>query len=104
MMQIYNYEGNDVRTVNQNGEPWWVLKDVCGILDIGNNRMVADRLDEDEKDEVSITDAIGRSQNTTVVSESGLYNVIFLSRKPQAKKIKLKYPLPKATVILCLLP
>lgn len=87
MMQIYNYEGNDVRTVNQNGEPWWVLKDVCDVLELSNSRMVSDRLDEDEKG-VSIVDTLGGEQEMTVVSESGLYNVIFLSRKPQAKKFK----------------
>lgn len=87
MMQIYNYEGNDVRTVNQNGEPWWVLKDVCDVLELSNSRMVSDRLDEDEKG-VSIVDTLGGGQEMTVVSESGLYNVIFLSRKPQAKKFK----------------
>lgn len=87
-LQVFAYEGNEVRTVRKGGEPWWVLKDVCGILEIGNNRMVSDRLDEDDKDEVSITDAIGRQQNTTIISESGLYNVILLSRKPEAKRFK----------------
>lgn len=87
-LQVFAYEGNEVRTVQKGGERWWVLKDVCGILEIGNNRMVSDRLDEDEKDEVSITDAIGRRQNTTIISESGLYNVILLSRKPEAKGFK----------------
>ncbi|MGL5972279.1 MAG: phage antirepressor [Oscillospiraceae bacterium] len=87
MMQIYNYEGNDVRTVNQNVEPWWVLKDVCDVLDLSNSRMASDRLDEDEKG-VSIVDTLGGEQEMTVISESGLYNVIFLSRKPQAKKFK----------------
>lgn len=87
-LQAFSYEGNEIRTVQRDGEPWWVLKDVCGILEIGNNRMVSDRLDDDEKDEVSITDAIGRQQNTTIISESGLYNAILLSRKPEAKKFK----------------
>jgi len=87
-LQVFSYEGNEVRTVQHCSETWWVLRDVCGILDISNNRMVADRLDEDEKDEVSITDAIGRQQNTTVISESGLYSTILMSRKPEAKKFK----------------
>lgn len=87
MLQIYNYEGNDVRTVNQNGEAWWVLKDVCDVLELSNSRMASDRLDEDEKG-VSIVDTLGGEQEMTVISESGLYNVIFLSRKPHAKKFK----------------
>ena len=83
---IYNM--NRVRTVFKEGEPWFVLKDVCEILDIGNNRMVAERLDDDEKNSVSITDGNRGNPNFTVISESGLYNVIFLSRKLEAKKFK----------------
>jgi anti-repressor protein len=87
-LQVFSYEGNEIRTVQKDDETWWVLKDVCSILDIANSRDAALRLDEDEKDDVGITDAIGRLQSTTVISESGLYNVILLSRKPEAKKFK----------------
>ena len=87
-LQVFSYEGNEIRTVRRGGEPWWVLKDICAVLDISNSRDAAFRLDEDEKDDVGITDAIGRQQNTTIISESGLYNVILLSRKPEAKKFK----------------
>jgi prophage antirepressor-like protein len=86
-LQIFSYEGNEVRTVQKDGETWWVLKDVCDVLDINNSRMVADRLDDDEKG-VSITDTLGGKQELTIVSESGLYSVILLSRKPEAKKFK----------------
>src|SRR5690606_1640015 len=65
-----------------------VAKDVCDILDIKNNRDAISRLDDDEKDAVGITDSIGRKQQTTIISESGLYNLIFLSRKPEAKQFK----------------
>ena len=84
----FTYNMNRVRTVFKEGEPWFVLKDVCEILDIGNSRMVAERLDDDEKNRVSITDGNRGNPNFTVISESGLYNVIFLSRKPEAKKFK----------------
>jgi anti-repressor protein len=87
-LQVFSYEGNEIRTAQNGDETWWVLKDVCSILDISNSRDAALRLDEDEKDDVGITDAIGRLQSTTVISESGLYNVILLSRKPEAKKFK----------------
>ena len=86
-LQAFSYEGNEVRTIQRNGEPWWVLKDVCDVLELSNSRMVADRLDEDEKG-VSIVDTLGGKQELTVISESGLYNVILLSRKPEAKKFK----------------
>ena len=86
-MQVFKYNNNDVRTVQIDGEPWWVLKDVCGVLEISNSRMVADRLDDDEKG-VSITDTLGGRQEVTVISESGLYNVILLSRKPEARNFR----------------
>lgn len=86
-LQIFSYEGQEVRTVQKDGAPWWVLRDVCDVLDINNSRMVAERLDEDEKG-VSTIDTLGGEQELTVISESGLYNVILLSRKPQAKKFK----------------
>lgn len=86
-LQVFSYEGNEIRTVQKNGEVWWVLKDVCDTLALTNSRMVADRLDDDEKG-VSITDTLGGKQELTIISESGLYNVILLSRKPEAKNFK----------------
>ena len=87
-LQIFkNPEFGSIRVLEKDGEPWWVLKDVCDALDIGNSRMVADRLDEDEKG-VSSTDTPGGTQDLTVISESGLYSVILQSRKPEAKKFK----------------
>jgi len=86
-LQVFSYEGKEVRTIQRKGEPWWVLRDVCGVLELSNSRMVADRLDDDEKG-VSIADTPGGKQELTVISESGLYNVILLSRKPEARKFK----------------
>lgn len=85
---IYRYdESKPVRTLNLNGEPWFVLRDVCEVLGLGNSRMVADRLDEDEKG-VSQIDTLGGVQNATIISESGLYNVILRSDKPEAKPFR----------------
>lgn len=86
-LQVFSYAGKEVRTIHRSGDPWWVLKDVCDVLDLSNSRMVADRLDEDEKG-VSIADTLGGKQELTVISESGLYNVILLSRKPEARDFK----------------
>lgn len=91
-LQVFSYEGNEIRTIQRNGEPWWVLKDVCSVLEIGNSRDVTVRLDEDEKAAVDIIDTSSnrttQSRSVTVVSESGLYSTILLSRKPEAKKFK----------------
>lgn len=87
-LQVFNYNGNEVRTIQKDGEPWWVLKDVCGILEIGQAVRVAERLDEDEVSQAHITDSIGRSQSTYIINESGLYNVILRSDKPEAKPFR----------------
>ena len=83
----FNYEGHDVRTVSINGNPWWILKDVCEVLDLTSPHKVAERLDEDEKGR-SLIPTLGGEQELTVVSESGLYNVILRSDKPEARKFK----------------
>lgn len=89
-LTIFNYEGKEIRTVQRDGETWWVLKDVCDVLDLSNPSMIADRLDEDEKMKVDPKQYLGSRSNEpiTIISESGLYNVILLSRKPEAKKFK----------------
>ena len=84
---LFNYEGNTVRTVMKDGNPWWVLKDVCSVLEIGNSRDVMARLDSDEKG-VDIIDTPGGKQEVSIINESGLYSVILVSRKPEAKKFK----------------
>ena len=71
-----------------NGEIWWVAVDVCKTLGIKNHRDAVSNLDDDEKDCVGNTDAIGRIRQTLIVNESGLYHLIFMSRKLEAKKIR----------------
>jgi anti-repressor protein len=86
-IQIFNYGGNEIRTIMRDGEPWWVLKDVCNVLEIANHKNVAARLDDDEKG-VHLIDSLGGKQNTTIINEPGLYNVILRSDKPQAREFK----------------
>lgn len=74
----------ELRVVTIDGEPWFVLVDVCRTLDIGNPSAAASRLDDDEKGVITI-DTLGGPQDVTVVSEPGLYNLIRSSRKPAAK-------------------
>lgn len=86
-MQIFNYQDKQVRTVEKNGEPWWVLKDVCEVLELSTPAKVAERLDIDEKG-MSLIHTPGGNQEMVVVNESGLYNVILRSDKPQAKPFR----------------
>jgi prophage antirepressor-like protein len=81
----YDFDGKPVRTITRDGEPWFVLADVCQILDIMNPRQAATRLDDAEKDGVILNDAIGRQQSFTIISESGLYRLMMRSDKPQAR-------------------
>src|SRR5262249_49069806 len=75
-----------VRLVFIRGEPWWVLADVCAVLEIGNPRDVARRLDDDEKGTVDSIDGGQGGPPRTIISEPGLYAVLRSSRKPQAKR------------------
>lgn len=87
-IQIFNYQSNEVRTVEMGGEPWFVLKDVCTVLGLTTPARVAERLDGDEVSQTHLTDSMGRKQETTVINESGLYNVILRSDKPEAKPFR----------------
>ena len=74
----------EIRTITLNGEPWFVLKDVCNILDIKNTTQAAERLDEDER---SMFD-IGRQGKVNIINESGLYSIVLRSDKSEARKFK----------------
>ena len=87
-LQIFKYNDKPVRMVGTPDDPWWVLKDVCDVLDIARGARIAERLEEDEVRQTYITDKIGRSQETLIVNESGLYNVILRSDKPEAKPFR----------------
>lgn len=74
--------------MDENGNPWFVAKDVCRVLDITNNRDAVAGLDDDEKITVANSDGNPRAgipHEMTLISESGLYALVFRSRKPEAK-------------------
>ena len=90
MNEITVFENNqfgEMRTLNIDGEPWFVAADICRALEIKNNREAISRLDEDEKG-VGLIDTLGGNQEMTIVSESGLYSLVLGSRKPEAKVFK----------------
>lgn len=86
-LKTWDFSGSEVRTVEVNGEPWWVLKDVCTVLELSSPHKVAERLEDDEKGR-SLIPTPGGEQETTIISESGLYSVILRSDKPQAKPFR----------------
>lgn len=83
----FSFEDHAVRVITQDAQPWFVLAGVCDVLEIANSRDVSNRLDEDEKGVVT-TDTLGGPQEMNIINESGLYNLIFTSRKPEAKRFR----------------
>ncbi len=83
----FNPSNQPIRVEVINNEPYFAAKDVCQALGLENNRQAVSRLDEDEKG-VIISDTPGGKQRLSAVNESGLYNLIFQSRKPEAKAFR----------------
>lgn len=83
-IMTFNYEANKVRTIENNAEPWFVLKDVCKVLELSNPTVVAQRLDDDERTKLNL----GRQGEAILINESGLYSVILRSDKPQSKPFR----------------
>ena len=90
MNEITVFENNqfgEIRTLNIDGEPWFVATDVCRALEIGDTQSALRRLDDDEKGKDSIR-TLGGNQELLIISESGLYSLVLGSRKPEAKTFK----------------
>ncbi len=84
----FHYDQHQIRTINRDGEPWFVAADVCRVLDIAQTARAVEGLDDDEVTTTHVTDALGRQQQTYIVNEPGLYSLILRSRKPEAKAFK----------------
>ena len=83
----FNPSNQPVRVETIGGEPWFVAKDVCDALTITNNRDAVAQLDDDEK-LMSVIPTSGQGRQMWLVNESGLYNLIFQSRKAEAKAFR----------------
>lgn len=83
----FNESNQPIRVEVVNGEPWFVGKDVCQILGFSKYRDVLSNLDEDERMSI-LVDTLGGQQKMSAVNESGLYALIFQSRKPEARKFR----------------
>lgn len=87
-LQPFQYGAHEVRTLLIDGEPHFVANDLCGVLDLTDPRKSVNLLDEDERNTVPVIDSLGRSQQTFVVTEAGMYSLVLRSRKPEAKSFK----------------
>ena len=86
--QIFNFEQNEVRTILVNDEPYFVGKDVAGVLGYSNTKDALSRhVDSEDKTGSRITTS-GQSREMTIINESGLYSLILKSKLPNARKFK----------------
>jgi prophage antirepressor-like protein len=94
-------KGKEIRTLERDGEPWFVAVDACGVLGLRNVTQALENLDDDEKDIITrASDPIqnigslggpgqeGGAQSLNIINESGLYNLIFRSNKPEAREFR----------------
>lgn len=88
MQEIFNFKGQEVRTVTIDNEPYFVGKDVADILGYSNSRdALSKHVDTEDKLTSQIATA-GQMRNQTIINESGLYSLILSSKLPQAKEFK----------------
>jgi len=84
---VFQFESHTVRTIERDGEAWFVAKDVCDVINIANATSAYSRIDEDDRG-TALTDTPSGQQNMTIINESGLYSLILRSDKPEAKRFK----------------
>jgi prophage antirepressor-like protein len=92
-LSVFKYQSTEeqqmkeLTTVEIDGEVWFVGSQVCNLLEIKNSSDAIGRLDEDEK-LISVLPIAGQNRNVNLISESGLYALIFKSRKPSAQEFR----------------
>ncbi|MEW6856407.1 phage antirepressor [Streptococcus iniae] len=88
MNEIFNFKGQEVRTVTINNEPYFVGKDVSDILGYQNaSKALIDHVDDEDKLNNKTLSSLGQ-RGGWIINESGLYSLILSSKLPQAKEFK----------------
>lgn len=90
LVEYQHTEFGTIRTLEKDGEPWFVAKDVCDALDYSDTAQAMRTLDPDEYHTLQNMQGITNSRNgiVNIINESGLYSLILRSRKPEAKNFK----------------
>jgi prophage antirepressor-like protein len=86
-VEQFQFGERQVRVIDLDGEPWWVARDVCDVLEIERVDSSLRSLDDDERGTHTVSTP-GGYQPMAIVNESGLYSLILRSRKPEAKTFK----------------
>ena len=88
MLNILEYNNNQIRIIEKDGEYYWVAGEVCKILTLSNITKALERVDKDDLTKSKVMDKTGREQQSYIVNESGLYSLILTSEKEEAKIFK----------------
>lgn len=83
----FRFDSNQVRALTIDDESWFIADDIAKVLDFGHTPHMVRMLDDDET-RVHIVDRSGGARKMTIINESGLYNAIFRSRKPEAQAFR----------------
>jgi len=89
-LTTFNFNGNDLHVeLDEDNNPWFHANDVCSVLEyINPHKAIADHVDEDDLTKREVIDSLGRTQLANFINESGLYSLIFGSKKTEAKTFK----------------
>lgn len=91
----WSEEFKKVRTLDINGELWFVGKDICALFGDKNHKRSLGRIDNEDKKKVELTDSLNRKQTATVINESGLYSLLFAMQPQKAHNGRMpdEYPI-----------
>ena len=85
----FQFGSREIRVIrDENEEPWWVAKEICDALGLENVTRACARLDEDEKNTITLSKCIPGNPETVIVNEPGMYSLVLRSEKPEAKAFK----------------
>lgn len=89
-IKTFDYNGQEVRTVEISGQPWFVAADVCNYFGVTNRNRIMQQVDEEDKGGTQM-DTPGGRQNVTVINESGLYSLLFAMQPQKARGVTDEY-------------
>jgi prophage antirepressor-like protein len=85
---IHSFNGQSIRIIDINGSPWFIVREVCDVLGHSNNRDAIRNIDSLTLGTTEIENKRGQMRKTNIVNEAGLYELIFKSKKEEAKTFK----------------
>ncbi|AMW98413.1 ORF6C domain-containing protein [Rummeliibacillus stabekisii] len=87
-MQLFNFDNQDIRVLEKDGEPWFVGNEIAQILGYSNYRnAVQNHVEPEDKLSTQIEYA-GQNRNMTLINESGMYSLVLSSKLESAKRFK----------------